>query len=92
MSDDFGWNVAAMHHRSIGIADQCLTDEQKVAKQEADFMKQIDDVAAKGYGAIVPAETYLRMQCLKVAEAQVGLMPAEVLEYAKKFYGFVSGK
>lgn len=84
--------AAQMRHAPIGVADQCLTDAQKVAQQEADFMKQVDDVAAMGYGAIVPAETYLRMQCLKVAEAQVGLMPAEVLEYAKKFYSFVSGK
>lgn len=82
-----------MHHRSIGVADQCLTDEQKVAQQEADFMKQVEDTVAGKHGAaILPAETYLRLQCLKVAEAQVGLMPAEVLEYAKKFYGFVSGK
>jgi hypothetical protein len=81
-------------YKSIGVDDMCLTEAQKCEKAEADFMKQIDETIADGkFGAaILPAETYLRLQCLHVAEKQVGLMPKEVLEYAKQYYAFVAGK
>ena len=76
---------------NFGIADQCLPQQ---TKEEADFMKQFDDDAASGkFGAaLLGHDQYLRLQCLHVAEKQVGIMANEVLDYARKYYDFVQGK
>lgn len=81
----FMFECSTPYGKSLGVT----AEEQKIAEQEADFLKQIEDVT---YPAIVPADHYMRLQCLKIAEKQTGLMANEVLPYAQRLYAFVTGK
>lgn len=79
------------------IDDMCLTEAQKCDKAEAEFMAQSDDetvdLSSLSFGtAIVPADQFMRLQCLKVAEHSEPKLSAEgLLEFAKKYYDFVTG-